>query len=124
MLRRTVVRGHRRRVTSVAAWRMEMAGIIARALLALSVASTAAQAASLRIEVRSDAGPVRDAEVVVTGSSYKTDAQGIAALTLAPGHIDVVVVKEGFAPASVSLELQPNQQQPIIVELNRRPSVE
>ena len=83
-----------------------------------------AQTATLRIEVRSEAGPVADADVVVNGTTYKTDATGIATVNVAPGPAEIVVVKEGFAPASASVEVQPNQQQSVTIELTRGASVE
>ena len=43
---------------------------------------------------------------------------------LPPGHVEIVVVKNGFAPASASVDLVTNQQQTIVVELNRGASVE
>ena len=73
-------------------------------------------AARLRIEVRSEAGPVRDADVVINGTTQKTDAQGVTAFTIPPGHVDIVVVKSGFAAASASLDLAASQQQTIVVE--------
>ena len=91
----------------------------------LHAAVAFAQTATVRVEVRSEAGPVRDADVVINGTTHKTDAQGVVVLTLPPGHTDIVVVKEGFAPASAfSVDLQANQQQPVVIELNRGASVE
>ena len=90
----------------------------------VSPAQAAAQTATVRVEVRSDDGPVRDAEVVVNSVTQKTDAQGVTMFTVPAGRVEIVVVKEGFAPASASMDVQPNQQQPVIVELNRGASVE
>jgi outer membrane receptor for ferrienterochelin and colicins len=102
-----------------------MRSLVLGVLLLLNAAPVCAQAtAVLRVEVRSADGPVRDAEVVVNGTRQKTDAQGVASFALAPGHTDIVVVKNGFAPASVSVELTENQPQPVVVELNRNASVE
>ena len=92
--------------------------------IALSVATASAQTATVRIEVRSGDGPVRDAQVVVNGTTHSTDAEGVTTFTLPPGHADIVVVKEGFAPASASVELQANQGQPVVIQLNRGSSVE
>ena len=78
-------------------------------ILALNAATAVAQTATLRIEVRSPDGPVADADVVVNGTTHKTDPRGVVVVTLPPGHADVVVVKAGFAPASATVELQPNQ---------------
>jgi len=93
-------------------------------LFVLNVATAFAQDATLRIEVRTDSGPVRDADVVVNGTTHKTDSAGIAVIPVPAGHAEIVVVKEGFAPASASVDLQANQQQPIVIELNRGATVE
>jgi iron complex outermembrane receptor protein len=78
----------------------------------------------VRVEVRAEGGPVRDADVVINGVTIKTDAQGIAMFTLPPGHAEIVVVKNGFAPASASADLAPNQEQPVTFELTRTALVE
>lgn len=93
-------------------------------LCVLSAAVVFAQPARVRVEVRTEQGPVRDADVVINGVTQKTDALGVTLFTVAPGDTQIVVVKEGFAPASVSVELQPNQQQPVVIELTREASVE
>src|SRR5262249_55474967 len=80
--------------------------------------------ARLRIEVRSDDGPVRDADVVVNGLTQKTDALGATLFTVPPGRVQIVVVKNGFAPAAASVDVAARQQQTIAIELNRGPSVE
>jgi len=78
----------------------------------------------LRVEVTSDDRPVADADVVVNGVSQKTDAQGSTVFAVAPGHVDIVAVKAGFAPASASVELTANQDQPITIELSRTAAIE
>src|SRR5579864_7044853 len=100
-----------------------MRALVLGALLMLRAAAAFAQTAAVRIEVRGDARPVPDAEVVINGTTRKTDAEGVVLATLPQGHVDIVVVKEGFAPASVSVELQANQP-PVIIELNRSATVE
>jgi outer membrane receptor for ferrienterochelin and colicins len=95
------------------------------ALLLLNSASVAGQeAAHLRVEVRSSDGAIPDADVVVNGVTEKTDAAGVASFTLPPGRADVVVAKSGFAPASASVELSPNQPQTVAIELGRDASLE
>jgi outer membrane receptor for ferrienterochelin and colicins len=84
----------------------------------------AQESARLRIEVRSDDGPVHDADVAINGRIQKTDGDGTTLFTLPPGHVEIVVAKSGFAPASASVNLVANQQQTIVVELNRGASVE
>ena len=93
-------------------------------LLNAGAVSGQEQAARLRIEVRSEAGPVRNADVVVNGTTQKTDAQGVTTFTLPPGDTQIVVVGEGFAPASASVDLVARQQQTIVIDLNRAASVE
>jgi outer membrane receptor for ferrienterochelin and colicins len=80
--------------------------------------------ATLRVEIRSEEGAVRGADVIVNGATQQTDAQGVTVFTLPAGHVDIVVVKEGFAPASASVDLSPDQQQPVNLQLTRAASVE
>jgi len=80
--------------------------------------------ARLRIEVRTEAGPVRDADVVVNGTTQKTDARGVTEFIVPPGATHVVVVKDGFTAASASLDLSASQQQAITIDLTRTPSIE
>jgi iron complex outermembrane receptor protein len=102
-----------------------MRGLLVGMLLLLNGVIVVGQdTARLRIEVRSDDGPVRDADVVIHGVTQKTDAQGVTLFTVAPGHVEIVVVKSGFAPASASLDVVANQQQTAAIPLNRTASVE
>jgi outer membrane receptor for ferrienterochelin and colicins len=103
-----------------------MRRVIVAMLCLLNAAIAAAQdpAARVRIEVRSEAGAVRDADVVVNQTAHKTDAQGVSVWEIPAGHVDIVVVKAGFAAASVSVDLAAGQQQTIVVELNRAASAE
>jgi len=80
--------------------------------------------ARLLIEVRSDAGPVRDADVVIAGVTQHTDAQGATVFPVPPGRIEIVVVKEGYAPASASIDVVAGQRQTVAIDLNRTASVE
>jgi hypothetical protein len=84
-------------------------------ILALNVATAFAQTATISIEVRNDDGPLAAAGVFVNGTAHKTNAQGIALVTVPAGHVDIVVVKDGFAPASASVDLPANQQQPVVI---------
>ena len=103
-----------------------MRRLIVGLLCLFSVGSAAAQqlTAHLRIEVRTEAGPVRDADVVVNGTTHKTDAQGVTAFAMPPGRMDIVVVKDGFAAGSASLDLAAGQQQTIVIDLNRTAAIE
>jgi len=102
-----------------------MRRLVVGILLVLRVGIVSAQTtATLQLEVRSDAGPIRDADVVVNGKTYQTNAQGVVIVTVPPGRVDLVVVKAGFAPASTSIDVPPAQQQPVVIQLTREVTVE
>jgi iron complex outermembrane receptor protein len=98
--------------------------LVALVVFARLVAPAAQEPVRIRVEVHSPEGPVRDAEVVIQGTTQRTDAQGVTTFTLPPGHVEVVVVKDGFTPASASVDLAAGQQQTIVVDLNRAPTIE
>ncbi|MFN2447023.1 MAG: TonB-dependent receptor plug domain-containing protein [Vicinamibacterales bacterium] len=84
----------------------------------------AQEPATLRIEVRAGNVPVQNAEVVVRGVTHWTDSMGRVTFPSSPGAIDVTVVKQGFAPATASIQLAPVGQQDVIIELQAQPTVE
>ncbi|HYM23501.1 MAG TPA: TonB-dependent receptor [Vicinamibacterales bacterium] len=84
----------------------------------------AVQQTSLKVDVRDDGRPVRDADVVVNGTTYHTADDGSVVIPVAPGQVDVVVVKAGFTAVQVSVDAAPDRQQPIVVELKRDVTVE
>src|SRR5207245_5359702 len=55
-----------------------------------------AQTAALRVDVISGGHAVPDASVVVNGVAHRTGADGVVSLSLPPGSINIVVVKEGL----------------------------
>jgi iron complex outermembrane receptor protein len=83
-----------------------------------------AQTATLLIEVRNHGKPLPDADVVVNGISYKTDAEGVAHVSVPAGAAVIVVVKEGFAAATTSVQVEAGQRQSVIVDLIEQPTVE
>ena len=91
-------------------------------LIAVFASMASAQTATVRIEVRSDGTPVAAAEVVVNGVTHATDAEGIVTATAAGGPTTIVVVREGFAPAMASVQLQPGQEQTVIIDLIPQPT--
>jgi outer membrane receptor for ferrienterochelin and colicins len=102
-----------------------MGRLLVGMLLVLNAGLGVAQeSARLRIEVRTEDGPVRDAEVVINGVTQKTDAQGMAMFSVPPGNTEIVIVKKGFAAASASVDVVASQQQTATIQLNRAPSVE
>ena len=73
--------------------------------------------ATVRVEVRSDAGPVPDAEVTVSGHSARTGQDGVAVLPAALGHLDISVTKQKFFPARTSLDVDAAREWSLQVEL-------
>ena len=72
---------------------------------------------TIRVEVKSGADPVRDAEVTVGGHNSRTGTDGVALLAGALGHIDIRVSKEGFFPARASLDIDAAREWRVQIEL-------
>jgi outer membrane receptor for ferrienterochelin and colicins len=79
---------------------------------------------TLRVVIRAENKPVADAEVVVRGVTYRTDAVGRVVITTAPGTIEIVVVKQGLTPVTASVQLASGIVQDVAVELQIQPTVE
>ena len=92
--------------------------------VAINTLAFAQPATALRVEVRADARPVPDAEVIVNGITHRTAADGVVVIAVAPGLIEFTVVKESFAPATSSVAVTAGQTQLVQVELQRHPTLE
>jgi iron complex outermembrane receptor protein len=79
---------------------------------------------SLLIEVRAGGAPVAEADVVILGVTHRTDVTGRVALPAATGVVEIAVVKEGFLPASTSVQVTGEPEQRVIIELQPQPTVE
>jgi iron complex outermembrane receptor protein len=88
------------------------------------VSAFAQARAIVRVEVRSGADPVPDAEVIVGGMVYKTAADGTVSIPVTPGTLELTVVKESFAAVTSSVTVSTGQTQPVLVELQPQPTVE
>jgi iron complex outermembrane receptor protein len=99
---------------------------LATSVLVFSQASLAAQGqtGTIRVRVRAAEKPVENAEVVVAGTTHRTDASGTTTVTAVPGTVDLTVVKTGFAPATASVQVAAGGEQEVFVELQPRPTVE
>jgi outer membrane receptor for ferrienterochelin and colicins len=95
-------------------------GICSLALLTMIVAQTA----SVRIVVSANGVHVPDASVVVNGATHRADSDGVVSLDLPAGTVEIVVVKEGLAPASVSVELRPGEARTITIALEPQSEME
>jgi iron complex outermembrane receptor protein len=78
----------------------------------------------VRVQVRAGQKPVDDAEVVVAGTTYRTDAAGATTITTAPGTVDITVLKSGFAATTASVQVAGGATQDVVVELQTQPTVE
>ena len=96
---------------------MAIRGLLA--LLVFSAVSVQAQerAATIRIHVEQDGKPVAAASVIVNGAPYTSDANGNIVAKAAAGPVEIVVLKDGFAPVKSSLVLAAGQEQSVEVEL-------
>ena len=86
-------------------------------LIAMATAAWAQPLATVRVEVRSDAGPTEDADVTVAGHRAKTGQDGVAVLAAALGHVDVSVTKEGFFPVRTFLDVDAAREWSLQIEL-------
>ena len=80
--------------------------------------------AVLRIEVRAGGSPASDADVVVNGATFTTDADGVVSTSLGPGPVTITVIKEGFAPLTSSVTVASGQTQVVLFALENRLSIE
>src|SRR5687768_750240 len=79
---------------------------------------------TLTITVRSAAGPVDDARVVVAGTPYKTDGRGIVIADVPSGTIRITVSHEGYLTVEQDIVLAPNSTQQVSVTLDPEPTHE
>ncbi len=98
---------------------MRWISVIAVVVLMIAARSARAQVpnATVHVEVRINSMPVADASVVVNGMSYTTSPEGTVSVTMTPGNVEIVVVKEGFQPLTTSVSVEANQQRDVIVDL-------
>ena len=82
------------------------------------------QTATVRVQVRAAQKPIEGAEVVVAGTSHRTDATGTTTVVTDAGNVDITVVKAGFVPVTTSVQVGVGATQEVIVELEQRPNLE
>ncbi|MGH9332903.1 MAG: TonB-dependent receptor, partial [Vicinamibacteria bacterium] len=61
---------------------------------------------------------------MANGESYTTDADGVATIRLAPGVIEIVVAKDGFLPATTSVDVLEGQERALRIALEPLPVLE
>ncbi len=82
------------------------------------------QTGTVRVLVRAAEAPIENAEVVVAGTSHRTDTSGMATVVIGAGKVDITVVKDGFVPVTTSVQVGAGATQEVIVELRQQPSLE
>ena len=75
------------------------------------------QTGTVRVQVHAAQKPIEDAEVVVNGTSHRTDASGTATVVTGAGNVDITVVKPGFVALTTSVQVSAGATQEVIVEL-------
>lgn len=58
------------------------------------------------------------------GTTYRTTADGIAIAMVAPGAIEITILREGFVPVTTTVTVAAGQTQPVLVDLQRTPTLE
>jgi len=86
-------------------------------LVAATMLAQKPQQPTIRVEVKSDVGPIQDAEVIVSGHRVRTGEDGVAVLPATLGRVDISVTKEGFFPARASLDVDAASEWPLQIEL-------
>jgi iron complex outermembrane receptor protein len=91
------------------------------ALLLLAGGSAAAQTdnALVRVEVRSEGDAVAGAAVLANGTTTIADRAGVAALTIAPGPLDLIVTRDGYLPSTIALTVAAGERRTVSVELQK-----
>ena len=101
---------------------------VAIALLAVGLVGDVSgqeQTGTIRVEVVTSTGdPVAAAEVVVTGVTQRTNDLGVVVLRVPAGSVQVTVAREDFIPITVPVDVVPEQEQRISVELVQQLTVE
>ena len=101
--------------------------VFAIGVLVLCQFSIAAQSqtGTVRVHVRAAQKPIEDAEVVVAGTSHRTDATGTTTVVTGAGNVDITVVKTGFrARDDIGAGGAPARRKRSIVELQPQPTLE
>ena len=94
---------------------------VAIALLAIGLVcdlSGQEQTGTVRVDVVTGTGePVASAEVIVAGVTYRTSELGVALLDVPAGSVQVTVVREGFVPITIPIDVVPGREHRVSVEL-------
>jgi len=79
---------------------------------------------AIQIVVTADGRAVRDAQVVVSGETFRTLGDGGVKVDVNPGSVEITVIKEGFNPMTVTATAIPGRVQVIEVALEPQAAIE
>ena len=68
-------------------------------------AAAQGQTGTVRVHVQAAQKPIESAEVLIAGTSHRTDASGTATVVTGAGNVDITVVKTGFVPVTTSVQV-------------------
>jgi outer membrane receptor for ferrienterochelin and colicins len=89
--------------------------------LVLIAALEAAQAlVTLELHIKADDRAAQGASVLINGTTYRSDRNGVLVVELPPGTVQVTVVKERFAPATMQLTLAAGERRQLDIELEEQ----
>ena len=98
--------------------------ILAAVLTLQATALAGLQATALRIQVRAADTPIEQAVVSVGRTTHHTNATGEIVIDVAPGTVELKVVKDGYIPTTVSVQISAGTRQDVTIELHPEPTVE
>ena len=78
----------------------------------------------IRVEVQTGPDPVANAEVVMAGTTHLTNEEGIAILQVSAGRGQVTVLRMGFFPLTVAVDVVAGQERVVRIALVRQPDIE
>src|SRR4051812_8130761 len=108
--------------------RSVVALVLLYSLVAVSIANAqvpqSQSGAVIEITVTAETRGVPQAQVIVGGKTVQTDANGRVTLQVAPGPIEITIVKEGFNPVTVTATAIAGQSQTIPIPLERQTAIE
>ena len=81
------------------------------------------QMGSVRVEVQTGTDPIANAEVVVGGTTHLTDKEGVAIIQTSAGPGQVTVLRVGFFPVTVPVDIVAGRERVVRIELVRQPAI-
>lgn len=91
--------------------------LLVAAAISSDVAAAQTSHADIRVEVTAERVAVQGARVVVNGSLYTTDVDGVVVASVIPGAVEITVSREGFFPAKASVSIDQPGETRIAIEL-------